>query len=129
MRTSWVAEHNQPGQTLTMDLGRSSEVRAVQIDYADYKSGIFRNDERVYTEFSIEGSEDGKTWRTLADLKQQPRRDRACAYLELAAPAAVRYFRYVHGYVAAKHLAIAEMRVFGKAPGAAPARSQTPAAG
>lgn len=118
-RTFWVAARNESGQTLTVDLGGTRTVRALQVNFADYKAGVFGDSEDIYTEFRIEGSADGRHWRTLAQT-EAPRRDRPNAYLPLSEPTRVRYVRYVHGHVGGAHLAISDLRVFGQADGAAP---------
>lgn len=120
LRTFWAAATSKKGEHLTMDLQRACTVRAVQVNYADYKSDVFDNGPRVYTEFRLLGSLDGRKWETLHDLAKEPQRDRPCAYVELKKPAHIRYLRYVHGHVAAPRLAIADLRVFGSAPGKAP---------
>lgn len=119
-RTFWVAQSKNPGETLTMDLGAMKTVRAIQVNFADYKSGRFADAPDIYTEFKLEGSVDGKSWRELAET-DGPRRDRPNAYFQLRAPAKVRYIRYVHGHIGGAHLAINDLRVFGNADGAAPA--------
>lgn len=118
-RTFWVAARNESGQTLTVDLGGLRTVRAVQVNFADYQAGVFGDSDQIYTEFRVEGSSDGRQWRTLAQT-EAPRRDRPNAYLPLAEPARVRHVRYVHGHVGGAHLAISDLRVFGNADGAAP---------
>ncbi|SKC74634.1 family 43 glycosylhydrolase [Pseudoxanthomonas indica] len=118
-RTFWVAARNEPGQTVTVDLRGVRTVRAVQVNFADYKAGVFGDSDEIYTEFRIEGSADGRQWQPLAQT-EAPRRDRPNAYLPLAMPARVRYVRYVHGHVGGAHLAISDLRVFGKADGPAP---------
>lgn len=122
-RSFWVAASNEPGQSATIDLGREYEVKALQVNYADYKSGIFTNDEKVYTQFRMHASRDGKTWETIADLTGE-KRDRPNAYIELPKPVRARHIRYEHVYVAAQNLAISDIRVFGNGDGAAP---RTPA--
>lgn len=119
-RSFWVAGSKQPGETLTMDLGAAKTVRAIQVNFADYKAGRFADAPDIYTEFRIEGSADGRSWSTIAQT-EGPRRDRPNAYLELRTPAKVRYVRYVHGHIGGAHLAINDLRVFGNADGAAPA--------
>lgn len=125
-RTFWVAARNRPGETLTMDLGGERDVRAVQVDYIDYKQTIFDSDSTVYTQFKILTSTDGKHYTVAADLTDasdhpEPKRDRACAYVELSKPTRARYVRYEHGYVAGPTLAINALRVFGNGFGKAPA--------
>jgi len=119
-RSFWVAGSKKAGETLTMDLGAAKTVRAIQVNFADYKAGRFADAPDIYTEFHIEGSADGKSWSKIAQT-EGPRRDRPNAYLELRTPAKVRYVRYVHGYIGGAHLAINDLRVFGNADGAAPA--------
>ena len=119
-RTFWVAERNTPGQTLTLDLDAPKTVRAVQVNFADYKSNRFADAPDIYTEFALEQSLDGRSWAPLART-EPPRRDRPNAYFELPQPVRTRFIRYVHGHVGAANLAISEIRVFGNADGAAPA--------
>jgi xylan 1,4-beta-xylosidase len=118
-RTFWVAAANEAGQTLTVDLGASKTLRAVQVNFADYLSGRYRDAPDIYTEFTLESSADGKRWRPLATTGPE-RRDRPNAYFELPTPVRARYVRYVHGHVGARHLAISDLRVFGTAGGSAP---------
>ncbi len=118
-RTFWAAASNTPGQTLTLDLGGPRTVRAVQVDYADYRSGRYGDAPDIVTRFRLDGSADGRRWTTLADLSHETR-DRPNAYLELDHPARIRYLRYVHGHVGARTLAISDLRVFGNADGPPP---------
>ena len=118
-RSFWVAARNERGETLTLDLGKPMTARAIQVNFADYKSGRFDDGPEIYTEFTLEGSRDGKHWSKLA-ATGTPRRDRPNAYFELADPATVRFVRYVHGHVGAKTLAIADLRVFGNSGEADP---------
>ena len=115
-RTFWVAAANTPGQTLTLDLGSADTVRAVQVNFADYKSGRFADAPDIYTEFTLQGSLDGRHWQQLART-EPPRRDRPNAYFELPQPVRARFIRYVHGHVGAANLAISDIRVFGNADG------------
>ncbi|MFT3897553.1 MAG: family 43 glycosylhydrolase [Thermomonas sp.] len=120
-RTFWVAARNAPGETLALDLGAEATVRAVQVDYADYRSGRFADAPDIYTEFALQSSLDGEHWTPLAQVGDaDDRRDRPNAYVPLPVPVRARYVRYVHGHVGAAHLAIADLRVFGNADGAPP---------
>jgi len=119
-RTFWVAASTKAGETLTMDLAGPRTVRAVQVNFADYKSGIFADGPEVYTEFELQHSRDGQRWLPLART-EAPRRDRPNAYFELSQPVRTRFIRYVHGHVGAANLAISDLRVFGQADGRSPA--------
>ena len=119
-RTYWVARANRPGEWLTIDLGRAYDLRAIQVNYADYKSKLFRTDSAYVTRFRLRVSSDGSRWTTVADLSRETR-DRPNAYAELASPVRARYVRYEHVSVAAANLAISDIRVFGLGGGAPPA--------
>lgn len=118
-RSYWVAATNRPGEWLSVDLGEVSEVRAVQVNFTDYHAGLYRSDDRVYTQFRLLASADGRDWSVIADLSGE-RRDRPNAYLELPEPVRARHIRYEHGYVGGPNLAISDLRVFGRGAGSAP---------
>ena len=125
-RTFWVAGQNRRGETLTTDLGAEHDIRAVQVNYFDYKLAIFDSDSTVYTQFKILTSRDNKTWETVADLSKEPKKDHACAYVEIPVradgkPIRARYVRYEHVYTAGKHLSINAFRIFGNGLGKVPA--------
>jgi hypothetical protein len=119
-RTFWVASENRPGEQLTIDLQGRYDIKAVQVNYADYQSGLYASDSTVYTQFRLHASLDGRSWQPIADLTQEDR-DRPNAYIEMPAPVRARYIRYEHVYVAAANLAISDIRVFGNGSGPPPA--------
>jgi xylan 1,4-beta-xylosidase len=120
-RSFWVAGSNRSGENLVIDLGKVDTVRAVQVNFADYRSGRFADAPDIYTEFALQASTDDQHWQEIGRT-EPPRRDRPNAYFELPRPTRARFIRYVHGHVGAANLAIADIRVFGNADGAAPAR-------
>jgi hypothetical protein len=118
-RTFWVADtRNQ--EWITVDLQQNYDVMALQVNFTDYKSGIFDSDSTVYTQFRIYHAADGKNWEILADLTNE-KRDRPNAYIELENPVNTRYIKYEHVYVASANLAISDIRVFGRGTGKPPA--------
>ena len=119
-RTFWVARDNRPGEALTIDLGRVFDVKALQVNYTDYKAGIFGTDSTVYTAFRLRASRDGSRWTTIADLSRS-RRDHPNAYIELPSSVRARFIRYEHVHVGAANLAISDIRVFGNGAGSPPA--------
>jgi hypothetical protein len=125
-RTFWLANSNKAGEWLTIDLERTSEVNAVQVNYTDYQSGIFASDTNVYTQFKLHHSLDGKQWEVMADLTKE-KRDRPNAYIELPKPIRMRYIKYEHVYVASPNLAISDIRVFGHGDGEIPRTPASPA--
>lgn len=119
-RTFWVARSNDPGENVTVDLQHACTVRALQVNFTDYKAGVFRRDSTVYTQFRILHSLDNQTWKLLVDESRE-KRDRPNAYLELYEPVRTRYIRFEHLHVAAAHLALSDIRVFGSGGGKIPA--------
>ncbi|MEO7988875.1 MAG: discoidin domain-containing protein [Chryseolinea sp.] len=120
-RTFWVAKQHKPGEWITIDLEREHDVKAVQVNYTDYKSDIFDNDtSRVYTQFKLFASRDGKQWESIADLTTERKRDRPNAYVELPKSVHARYIKYEHVYVASPQLAISDIRIFGNGLGKLP---------
>ncbi len=120
VRTYWVAQKNKPGEYVIIDLQNEFKVKAVQVNFTDYKSNIFASDESVYTQFKLYESPDGKVWNVIADLTNE-KRDRPNAYIELQQPVKTRFIKYEHVYVGAANLAISDIRVFGNGFGKAPA--------
>ena len=113
-RSFWVANQNKKGESLTMDLGKESEINAVQINLTDYKSDVFNSfDTTVYTQYKILVSKDNKNWKAVVDLSNE-KKDRPCGYFELKKGVRARYIRYEHIYQKARNLAISDFRVFGK---------------
>ena len=124
-RTFWVAKQNQSGEWLTIDLGGTYDVKAIQVNYADYKSGVYGTDSNVVTQFRLRASLDGREWAVVADLSGE-RRDRPNAYIEMTTPVRARFVRYEHVHVGAANLAISDIRVFGHQWGAQARRPPTP---
>lgn len=111
-RNFWVAAQNDSKQWATIDLKSEMEIRAVQVNFTDYRSNIYDSDSTVYTRFKMLASRDGNTWETIADLSKE-RTDRANPYIELTQPIKARYVRYEHIYSKTPNLAISDIRVFG----------------
>jgi hypothetical protein len=119
-RTFWLAASNHPGERLTVDLDHACEIRAVQVNFTDYHSGLFESGTNVYTQFRLRHSLDGNSWSVMTDLSDE-HRDRPNAYVEFAAPVRARYVQYEHVHVGSTNLAISDIRVFGSGEGNTPA--------
>ena len=119
-QTFWLAATDSPEQWLTIDLGGEREVRAVQVNYVDWKSDLYQPDSIAPTRFRMSASRDGQRWMPIADLSAETR-DRANPYIELTRAVRARYVRYEHLGVAAPNLAVGDIRVFGSAGGRSPA--------
>jgi hypothetical protein len=119
-RTFWVAKQPKENEWAIIDLQQEYQVNALQVNFTDYKSNIYDGfDPKIYTQFRIYSSSDGKAWEKIVDLTNE-KRDRPNAYLELENPVLARYIKYEHVYVASPNLAISDIRVFGNGTGKTP---------
>ena len=118
-KSFWLAEANNDNQWVMIDLQKEAEVCAVQSNYHDYQSNMYGRYEGLYHRYYVEGSSDGKNWKILVD-RRRSYKDTPNDYVELAHPAKVRYVRYRNLHVPTPHLAISELRIFGKGTGKAP---------
>ncbi|MCI0513983.1 discoidin domain-containing protein [candidate division KSB1 bacterium] len=119
-RTFWVAQTKNASEWLAVDLRERFQINALQINFTDYQSAIYRNDEKImYHQFRIYTSNDGQNWQILIDLSQE-KRDRPNAYFELQPPVQARYVKYENIYVPPKHLALGDFRIFGQGSGRVP---------
>lgn len=120
-KTYWLAEADNDQQWAVIDLVKPSTVCAIQINYHDYKSGMYGKIEGLRHRYAVEGSADGKTWETLVD-RSDSYKDTPNDYVEVEFPKLVRYVRYRNIDVPTPHLAVSEIRVFGLGTGKIPAR-------
>lgn len=120
-KTAWLAENNGNKQWVMIDLQRNSEMYAIQINYADYKSGIYGRMPNLRHRYTLQGSLDGQEWFTVID-KRNSFKDTPNDYVELERPVTVRYIRYNNIEVPTPHLAMSEIRVFGKGSGKKPVK-------
>ena len=118
-KTFWVAAENDDQQWLEIDLEKEADVYAVQVNYHDYQSNLFGRLPGLYHRYRIEGSSDGKTWRTLVD-RSENYKDVPNDYVELKRPERVRYIRYENIHVPTTNLSISGLRIFGKGKGSKP---------
>ncbi|MBS7565748.1 family 43 glycosylhydrolase [Mucilaginibacter sp. Bleaf8] len=122
VKTFWLADKNDDHQWLQIDMQKPAAVYAVQINYSDYQANLYGRVPGLYHRYTVEGSNDGKTWVTLIN-KKDSFADTPNDYVQLEKPVTVRYIRYNNVHVPA-NLAISGFRVFGKGRGVAP---KTPA--
>lgn len=118
-KSFWLAEANDERQWVTIDLEKPASVCAIQINYHDYQSNMYGRIEGLRHRYMIEGSQDGQSWKTLAD-RSDSYKDAPNDYVELATPVTARYIRYKNIDVPTPNLAISELRVFGLGFGKAP---------
>jgi hypothetical protein len=119
-RTFWVANKSKAGEWVTIDLQKEYNVKALQINFVDYKSDIFDNDSsRVYTQYKFYSSNDNNNWNLIVDLSKV-KQDRPNGYFELENPVTARYIKYENVYMPTPNLAVSDIRIFGNGNGSAP---------
>jgi xylan 1,4-beta-xylosidase len=119
IKTYWSAATGGKGEWIQSDLGAISTVNAIQINYADQDAEFLGKQTGIYHQYRILGSNDQKNWKTLID-KSQNNTDVPHDYVELPAPANVRFIRLENIHMPTGKFAISGLRVFGKGTGPLP---------
>ena len=119
VRTAWVAAGNDETEWVQIDLKEVADIYAVQINYDEYGAN-HKGVVPVYQSYVLWASRDGKRWYPVAD-KSEKRTDTPHEYLEFETPFAARYIKWENReYTVSDHVALRELRVFGKGRGKMP---------
>ena len=121
IKTYWSAASGDKGEWLQTDLGATSTVKAIQVNYADQDvdSSYLGKIPGIYHQYIIYSSEDGKKWKVLVD-KSQNKTDVPHDYIELEKPVEARYLKMENIHMPTGKFAISGLRVFGNGHGAVP---------
>lgn len=119
IKTYWCAKTADKGEWLISDLGDISEVKAIQINYADHDVEFRGKTFDKYHQYIVYYSLDGKNWKTLID-KSKNKKDIPHDYIELKAPVKARYIKMENIHMPTGKFAISGFRVFGHGNGAKP---------
>ncbi len=123
--TFWCAETGDPGEYMTMDLGKESEIYALQVNFdrvgatvqvgrgAAAAAGLDR-----YQCYTVEVSNDNKTWQMVIDRSNNTQ-DLRHDYFELPEPVKARYVKLTNVFTHDEgKFAVKDLRIFGN-PGEA----------
>ncbi len=119
VKTYWVAETNDENQWIEIDLLRSSEIKAIQVNYNDYKSNLYGKVPGLFHQYIVEGSVDKISWFTLVDQLKNTN-DVPNDYNEVTTHQKARFIRFKNKHVPMPYLSISDIRVFGKGNGKLP---------
>lgn len=119
IQSFWVAEKNDSSAWVEIDLEKSSTIRAIQVNFHDYKSNLYGRVPGMKHQYIIEASVNGKEWTKIVD-RSNNHKDVPNDYVEIAQPITARYIRYKNIYHPNNYLAISDIRVFGNANGKLP---------
>ncbi len=123
VQTYWAAESLE-GAVLEADLGEVCKVESMQVNFTEHEAELFgREGEGICYQYSVEGSVDGRDWSLLID-KREAADDLPHDFIALDASAEARYVRLRILHVPDGKPAVSGFRIFGKAPGEAPAKAQ-----
>ncbi len=118
-KTFWVAETNDSKQWVKIDLEKTCKIFALQINYHDYKSGIYNRRNDLFHRYTIEVSLDGKNWEKVVD-KSRNFKDVPNDYVQLETPVKARFVRYNHIHAPTPYFALSDLRIFGLGEGKVP---------
>ena len=119
IKTFWVAARSDKAQWIEIDFENPGQIRAVQVNYNDYKSDIYGKIPDLYHQYTIESSLDGTNWSILID-RSNSKRDVPNDYIELEQPVKARYIRFKNIHTPTPYLSISDLRVFGIGSGKPP---------
>jgi xylan 1,4-beta-xylosidase len=118
--THWCAETGNPGEYMTVDLGRECDILALQVNFDrhDPKVEVGRGFAMPsplsrYQSFTVQGSTDNENWSMLID-KSNNTVDNRHDYTELSKPVKARYVKITNVFTHDEgKFAVQELRIFG----------------
>lgn len=119
IKTYWSAKTNQENEWIQTDLGETSTVYAIQINYADQDVEFLGKTLNMAHKYKIFASLDGEKWDLVID-KSKNASDIPHDYIELSKPLNTRYLKMVNIAMPTGKFAISGFRVFGIGDGQKP---------
>jgi hypothetical protein len=119
IKTYWSAKTAGKGEWISSDLGHVCTVNAVQINYADQDAAFIGKQTRIYHQYRLFGSDDGKKWKLLLD-KSANKTDVPHDYVEFEKPVRTRFVKLENVHMPTGKFAISGLRVFGNGEGRKP---------
>ena len=123
IRTYWSARTADPGEWLSVDLGKVCRIEAMQVNFAEHESTALAGAPDLYHQYRLESSTDGQKWDMLAD-RSRNRRDVPHDYIQLPAPVNMRFVRITNVRMpGGGPFSIRDLRAFGSGLSKPPARA------
>jgi len=119
IETWWSAETGKPGEWFQVDLQKKTEVRAIQVNFADHDFNIRASHDPVIYRYIIEISNDSEKWKTIVD-KRKNTKDAVHELIVLNKPVETRYLRITNNEELPGKFSLYDFRVFGKGNGDLP---------
>ena len=121
MRTYWSAQTGNAGEHVILDLEKTVDVYAVQINFAEHDTKIFGRQKDIFHRYTVEYSDNGSDWTMLVDQSKNDT-DKSHPYFPLKQKIACGYIKLSNVQVPGGTFAISGLRVFGKGNGDLPAK-------
>lgn len=120
IKTWWSAASGEPGEWVSIDLGKVCRVHAVQTNFADEDFGYYESfSQKSPYRYVVEASKDGRTWKTLFD-KSENDTGNPHDLLVLKRPVKTRHIRLTNTSSLTGKLSLYDLRVYCLADGATP---------
>ncbi len=122
IKTYWSAATANSGEYVQSDLGNTSTVNAIQINYADQDAAsttLGKQGPEFYHQYKLYASADGKKWNIIVD-KSNNKTDVPHDYIELSNPVQARYIKLENIHMPTGKFAISGLRIFGNGNGVKP---------
>jgi len=119
VETLWSAETGNSGEWFQVDLKEKTEVRAIQVNFADQDFNIHAPHNPIFYRYIIEASGDGIQWEKIID-KSKNTKDAVHELIVLDKPVQTRYLRITNSDELPGKFSLYDFRVFGKGKGELP---------
>ncbi len=120
MKTFWCAKTGNPGEWLSVDLGKECRINAIQTNFAEEGATQMGRHADFMIQYIIEASTDGKTWSTIVDQSKNTR-DLPHDYVELEKPVIARYVKLTNvNFPGGMKFSVRGLRIFGSGRGTKP---------
>ncbi|MCH7398084.1 family 43 glycosylhydrolase [Belliella sp. DSM 107340] len=119
VKSFWLAENENKGQWLEIDLMAPSTIKAIQINYHDHESNMYGRLPGLFHRYKLYGSNDRKNWEVIVN-KEKSFKDTPNDYVVLSEEKKYRYVKYENIHVPTPNLAISGLRIFGIGSGKLP---------
>jgi xylan 1,4-beta-xylosidase len=111
-KTFWSAQTGNPGEYLTVDLGKKSDIRGIQLQFDRAGASGFQALTR-YESYTVDVSDDNQNWTQVIDKSNNPQ-DLRSDYIELPTAVTGRYVKVTNVFTPDNGtFAVKEFRVFG----------------
>lgn len=121
VKSYWSARTSNAGEWLSVDLGKTCRLEAIQVNFAEHDSTALGRSADLFHQYRLESSLDGKSWQPLAD-RSANRKDVPHDYVQLGAATHARYVRLTNVRMpGGGPFSVRDLRIFGSAEGKPPA--------